>query len=899
MVLQGHCNPITCLVATEDRSVVATADAGPDSMIVLWNVATGQPVHTISSPHANGVAAMDLTPDGTAIVTVSAAAPAAAAEQEVHVWDLGAEGDEPVLAGVVPEGDVQTCVRFHPNSTGELVTNGKQRVFFWSSQMPLSRELRYYSPPVSARDFKQTVGDFTVSAFTPSAPGSKGGTVRCVTGTADGDIVVWDSGGVAPGGAAAAAAAGMRANDRRAIKILRIHHAAVTFLSTVAGARGTGPTHLVSGGAEGNVRFFDAKFRLVAWFDGLAGGGITSVSFTPAATHNGALDSFGDDEGGGDAPPTGGFDAPNFVVGTDASNVFAVRAATFEESGSAEAIRTAELVLEGTPDAVTAMATHPSQPVLACLGAGGLAWTWNYTTRAVDVKRDLCHRGQGPKPSALCYRSDGRGILVGTVGGGLKALDAETLVEVQVMRFTPHRVMRVVVSDDVKCSHAAVADSGGCVSLFRLHGPIVEAAEGEEAHRAFEFLGKHRAHSQSAPVCGLAFQAGPEGTLELVSCGEEGRLCRFDVFGSSVEGGVKLLDVSDVALGGAAAGGGAVPTSLTFLPRIVDNHSRVQQGRATVLVADDAFKLRTIDVATLTCVRTVLGPTFGGPLSVMVPVNGGAHLAYATPDKVVGLAALPLDGDPARAMGLIAHPGEVASTTAAFDGSTIFTVGGGAAGDAGNVVNVWAVNAAVLDANASAAAGEYGSSDARLAALIEGGAEGEFYREARDYFLYSQLRAQGEDSTAARTAHADGRVPLEELPLLMRALGHYPSERELEDMFRELAVEAAGVTMVAPTSVGFDRFIALFVNHRPVFGVGKDQIEEAFEALGAELGDAVPRDALLQALTGSGEPMSAEELNAAAAALLGPGATIHDLIPVEVTAKGFAEDVLGFLPVEA
>jgi hypothetical protein len=43
---------------------------------------------------------------------------------------------------------------------------------------------------------------------------------------------------------------------------------------------------------------------------------------------------------------------------------------------------------------------------------------------------------------------------------------------------------------------------------------------------------------------------------------------------------------------------------------------------------------------------TVLGPTYGGPLSVMVPFNGGAHLAYATPEKVVGLAALPLDGDP-------------------------------------------------------------------------------------------------------------------------------------------------------------------------------------------------------------------------------------------------------------
>ena len=31
-------------------------------------------------------------------------------------------------------------------------------------------------------------------------------------------------------------------------------------------------------------------------------------------------------------------------------------------------------------------------------------------------------------------------------------------------------------------------------------------------------------------------------------------------------------------------------------------------------------------------------------------------------------------------MGLIAHPGEVASTAVAFDGSTIFTVGGGGRG---------------------------------------------------------------------------------------------------------------------------------------------------------------------------------------------------------------------------
>ena len=41
---------------------------------------------------------------------------------------------------------------------------------------------------------------------------------------------------------------------------------------------------------------------------------------------------------------------------------------------------------------------------------------------------------KGPKPTA-CYRCDGRGILVGTSNGALKALDPRTLADVQTMRF--------------------------------------------------------------------------------------------------------------------------------------------------------------------------------------------------------------------------------------------------------------------------------------------------------------------------------------------------------------------------------------------------------------------------------------------------------------------------------
>ncbi|EEH56662.1 uncharacterized protein MICPUCDRAFT_58878 [Micromonas pusilla CCMP1545] len=1000
LVLQGHCNPITCLVATADRSYVATADAGPDAMIVVWCVATGEPARTIPSPSPHGIGAMDITPCGKHVAAVSAPPPGfgvsevrraydtetesehpdaaganIAAEQEVYVYDLpdlgpaggddddddGADDLEPSLIGVVPEGDPQVCVKFHPTTTRELATNGAKRVFFWladggerdsaketddgasnAGSSPSARSgeasfagndarvMRYYSPPVSARDFKQTVGGFTVAAFIPPQIGDisykeKGGG-RCVVGTRDGDVVVFDSGGVPPGGAAAAEAIGIKPGDRRAIKILRLHtRGAVTALGVVA-AVGPGAasnqTYLVTGGADGNVRFFDHRLRLVAWFDGLATGRVTSVSFTadgapggsqPSPSNALAYDSDSDSDVDG---PIGKLTAPDFIIGTDQSKVFGLRSAAFEALGSRGAVESAELLAEGTFDPLVTMTPHPHQPRLCCVGAGSWLWLWDYEKRETVVRKDFgigAHK-TSPKHSAAAYRADGAGIFVGTQTGTLKALDPDTLAEVQTMRFTPHRVQKIVVSDDPGCSFAAVSDDGGCVSLFELLGPVREPRSlEEESERVFEFVGKHRAHGKDAHIVGLEFHTRLNGEIELVSCGAEGRLVRFDVKNSTAEGGVKLLGVSDDVLGGRAAGGTSIPTSMRFLPHArdgdgdagaqdEDEDSMKQHVSPRLLVADDSYKVRTITLDDFVCVKTVLGPTYGGPLSHMTAFGGDAgntHLVYAHPDKVLGVSALPLDGDPARAMGMIAHPGSVGVVVLGHDGKAVFTIGGGSVpGDAGSVLNAWGVNARALDdsiAVAVEAAGDgVGAVADRFAALLEGGADGEFYREAKDYFLYAQLRAQGEDATRDRAAGLGGTVALSELPKLMRALGHFPTEHELRDMYVELNAEGYD----ASSSISFDRFVAIYVNHRSVFAVEREDIDAAFEALGAdaEIGRGIDRKDLYRTLTHEGEPMTRGELDAAAVALFGEGATLNDLIAKETDARSFAEDVLGFAP---
>jgi len=912
LVLQGHRNPISSLVATEDRSLVVTADEGPDSsMIVVWDVTTGEPVRTIENPHATGVVAMDITPDGAYAVTVAGVDAFASADeaQEMCVWrlddddafddgngdgalDRSASEDRPapVLLGYAPDGDAQTCVRFHPYDWTEFATNGRRRVFFWSRDDEGSETLRRYSPPASARDFKQSIGDFTRSVFV-AVPGEGAGRGMCVTGTRDGDVVVWDSGGVPPGGLARFAASGMRPGDRRAIKILRVHHAAVTHLGVVRGSvAGVGPTHLVTGGDDGNVRFFDRKLRLTAWFDGLDAGGVTSVSFTrPRGLGRERFGGFDEDAGrDGEEMLMGDFDAPDFVVGTDRSNIVALRAATFEDAGAAEAIRTAETLVEGTHDAVIAADAHPNEPVLCCVGSGGFVWTWDYDAKRVVAARDASRRGAVPPPSAARYRSDGEGLIVGTHGGHLKALDPRTLAEVQSMRFTNHAVTRVVASDDAACSYAAVADEGGCVGVFRLRGPVREPPEGTDPSRAFEFIGKHRAHEE---VRGLALRATDDGRVELVSCGAEGRLVRYDVAGSTAEEGVKTLATSDVALGGLAAGGDASPTALAFAPG---------SKRPTLLVADDACRVRTVDCETLTAISVTLAPAYGGPLARIQPFGDdtvGWRLAYATADAVAGVATYPLDGDPDRAVGLIAHPGAInaEATCVGHDGRAMFTVGGGDRSDAGRVINCWTVDPeAYLPGGVEDAAALAAPARERFARLVEGGAEGETMTDARRLFVYAQLRAQGEDSTANRAAGLDGRVPLEHLPALMRALGHYPSERELNDAMTELKVEAENRGESPPTEIDFDRLVALFANRGPAEIPGLETVQAAFEALGAGGDSAIDRASLVRALTTSGEAMTREELDAAAEALLGPGAVAEDLIPEAVTARDFAEETLGF-----
>lgn len=98
-----------------------------------------------------------------------------------------------------------------------------------------------------------------------------------------------------------------------------------------------------------------------------------------------------------------------------------------------------------------------------------------------------------------------------------------------------------------------------------------------------------------------------------------------------------------------------------------------------------------------------------------------------------------------------------------------------------------------------------------------------------DFFYYSMIRSKKEGTT--KTRKLDGKVPVEQLPYLMRAMGYYPTEQEVKNMTDEVRYSSFTDKAVPCQHVTLEKFISLFVNHRPVYGIGKNNIEDAFAAL--------------------------------------------------------------------
>ncbi|XP_056179137.1 cilia- and flagella-associated protein 251 [Falco biarmicus] len=853
--LQGHTNVISCLCVSEDRRWVATADQGPDALIIVWDSFSGIPVRTIFESHPeDGVGAIAISQDAKYLATISSGT-----VQRVCVWKWTSPTEKPMCSTELkPEFGYQDYVIFNPQNPYEFVSNSKTQVIFylWGNA-----GLQYGAPLLSSQTFKSTVGRFSQSVFHFN-------NLQALTGTSAGKLVVWDT--VGPHIPSRELRA--KPHSVKAIKLVPIQKDSLTVLKVFESC-------IVTGDVKGQVKFYDGQLRLLTCYSHSKVGSIQSISFskTPPDPAGEALGGSGTTSCIAGSQP---FITRNFILSTSDATVLHVATdrANFEK------------VMEEATKAVNAIACHPREALIAVGSHCGLLKVWDYQQPQYLVSRIF------PKAGIQCLSYDPKGyfLAAGFTDGSVYILDAISLQSsCKEFKFSWGPVTHISFSHDSE--YLATADEKYSVTVYK--------RVWRNGRRCWEHLAG--LHSHYKPIRSILFGVQLDSNKpRLLSLGEDRQLVEYDLNSSSKDHLVVLHRdrVEQIA----------VPLCLAWYPQL--------STESFILTANNCYKMKLYDTTTKMCRKTLLGPTYGSPLEKMqiLPTTNTTdsqkhYLVYITKDKV-GLQILPVDGNPHKSSAFICHPGGVSNLASSYDGRYVFTAGGNDC-----TVMKWEVNLNALDAAASLG----GEDLIPFYNLLDGGREGEFFRELEDYFYYAQLCSHGIDTLETRQVSM--HIPLEEIPSVMRAMGFYPSEEKIEEIINEVKFSKYVDTGEQVTTISFGDFIKLYINHRPVFGLSMKRIQRAFQVLGYdnENGDKViDRGDLLSititqeagvALLCTGERMTEEELVQCLSTLLGrrPGeggsgsgtydpsgaaALTEEGIPAAITAEIFAADILG-LPI--
>ncbi|XP_077164630.1 cilia- and flagella-associated protein 251 [Paroedura picta] len=842
--LQGHSSCISCLCVSEDRRWIATADRGPESLVIVWDGYSAVPVHTIFDSHPEGgVCAIAISHDSRFLATVGAGV-----VQKVCVWKWTLPETKPVCcAELLPQYGFQNYIAFNCRNHCEMVSNSTTQVIFYVWE---GNSLQYHAPFLTDRTFNKAVGIFSQSLFHFS-------TEQAVTGTLEGKLVVWD----APSRPSKSATLSVRPYNMKAVKLVHLQKEGITTLAIM-------DQTIVTCDVKGHVKFYDAALQLLHWYSQFKLGPILSISFSKKPVSPLDASQFPSSCTLSGQPLT----VRNFVLST--SDAVVVHVMTN--------IMAVTKCLEEPRGAVHAIACHPSKPLLAKGSACGLLKVWHYKLSKYLVSRIF----KGQSIQSICYNPDGSLLAVGFTDGTVCILDAISLEDdcPEPFRYSKGAVIHMSFSHDSQ--YLATADDNMSVTLYKKL-----AAEEKEV---WERLAALRSHYK--PIRTILFGVHLDSDQpRLLSLGEDRLLVEYDLE-NSVQDNLVVIRRDRIEQS-------AVPTYITWYPPLTKEYF--------FLIANDQYKMKIFNVTTKMCRKTLLGPTYGSPLQKIqvLPLTEDhdtekRYLAYSTTDKV-GLQILPVDGNPHRSSAFICHPAGVSNFVCSHEGHHIFTSGGNDL-----TVMKWDVNLNVLEAAVSLG----GKDLIPFYNLLDGGREGEFFGELEDYFYYAQLRHQGIDTMEQRKVST--HIPLDQIPFVMRAMGFYPSEEQIENMLNEVKFGEYLESGKQVTEINLGDFIKLYINHRPAFGLSIKEIEAAFHVLGYENEKqeaSLDRNDLLLLLQQKGEHFTEEELAECLTTLLGMNpeggsseggtydptgaeAFIEDEIPEEITAMHFVTEILG-LPI--
>ena len=480
------------------------------------------------------------------------------------------------------------------------------------------------------------------------------------------------------------------------------------------------------------------------------------------------------------------------------------------------------------------------------------------------------------------FSSDGNLLAVSFANGKLILFDTSNLnaiIQIKKFKKGDHAIYKIAFSHDNK--YLAVADTAHTVSLYHI-----------SKENGWYYVGQYISHYKS--IVSLMFNDSMNRDenlcTTLLSLGEDGLLQEYDINNSSVTNGLLLKSSINIEQPATPTSMAIIKPTKHLIPYFGNKDKSITHFKSQenlLIIANDEYKIKVwhsgasehvlssafpdrfndedFEPPERICIKTVLAPTYGQPLSHIFALNNKQYLVYASNESYIGLIHMPLNGNPIETVATIAHPAQVKNITQTYDGKYLVTTG---AED--KTVKMWSINTDTIENSIKDKALDIEP----YKDLIRNESNGsnkpgeEAIQELIDYFYYAQIRSQGINTTSARAI--TGLIPINEVINIMQAVGLYLSIDEIKFISTEIRFYNYNLDNRKREYVNFDEFIKLYVNYRAIFGIDSKDFEDAFNVLFDN--DSVPKNELIKALETYGDKMNKEEINSIFKALMNKNA---------------------------
>ncbi|KAL0227777.1 hypothetical protein RCL1_003920 [Eukaryota sp. TZLM3-RCL] len=816
-LLRGHRYAVSAMASSADRQFLATSDQGPDPSLIIWDLTSGTALRSFfaNSLPPFGLISLSFSSDSSILATLSAPS---SSPQVLTLLDwMSSDSSSHIIASIDLPSSLGpfSHVQISPFDPSIIIVLGSSQVMSCLVTEGDEIDIKVSDCELDHSLFKIPIPN---SPFLPSIvflpPNSVG---VFVVGITDGRGIIFsrDDSDI---------------QSFMSMKAVQLHESSAITSCTQSNDL------IYVATFNGQIRVFDYSFRLVAWFDDLMVSSIKTISLAPVT---GLQFSF-DEEKAEKKDYLQDADVPlqSFMIATSCGVVVNVEAVAIFGMIDPHC-RRGQVVLQGFNGIVKTVSGHSTLPLAVTGDSSGVLRLFDLQSNLIiadkeykEVINDVALR---PTDDVMVLIGLGNGVisLVNLIDGHVN--------DVCFWNFSSPCITHLAWSP---CgTYFACIDLDGVLSLFsHVNDPNYTLDDSQnrlffERKNDWFLLGRHRIFTNTPTS--LVFSIDRAQNYRLIATAKDGSIVEVDVIRSLftrnksspldlVLRARKLIEHMDH------------PTSIIF-----DCDDVITTDSDCLMVHNSDFKFKYLDSNNFEVFKTVQGPTFSSPVFKSLlfsdlnnePINSknrNTFMVFATEDRVIGTCLLPLDGNPARCLGVLGHSDSISDICVVnckiLNEIFVLSVGGSTVDTQSTVEGslfVWKFDPQPLIQSVSTSGVGIKPFLTALDCDSEGG-NSEFFDYLQNIFTVACIEGTDFNSYLA----------VEKLPEIFAALDCYLTQFEAKALINEanslLQVKMAIAQNDDVTGIEFEDFVRLYFNHKRTRSWTEEDIGKALAVLSSD-----------------------------------------------------------------